>query len=133
MNVPSRINVENIKINGISSSRTLIDTVNTNRIHTFVSLLNDREPVSEKVERWAEQGETVYYGRRCQDAEVITERITSAIAEYALTFFSNEQLAEMWVNAQVSHFTGRELAILTNNSIKECASADHWYTFEKEW
>lgn len=130
----SRINVESLKANGISSNRTIIDTRNTNRIHTFVALLNDREPVENKINLLIESGrQDLYYGSRCKDISAIVDRITSMLAMHAASQFSSIELAEMWINAQIEQLNGRELATLANKAIEECASADHWYTFEKQW
>ena len=130
----SRINVESLKATGISSNRTIIDTRNTNRIHTFVALLNDREPVKNKINLLIESGrQDLYYGSRCKDISAIVDRITSMLAMHAASQFSSIELAEMWINAQIEQLNGRELATLANKAIEECASADHWYTFEKQW
>ena len=130
----SRINVESLKATGISSNRTIIDTRNTNRIHTFVALLNDREPVENKINLLIESGrQDLYYGPRCRDISAIVDRITSMLAMHAASQFSSIELAEMWINAQIEQLNGRELATLANKAIEECASADHWYTFEKQW
>jgi hypothetical protein len=130
----SRINVESLKATGISSNRTIIDTRNTNRIHTFVALLNDREPVENKINLLIESGrQDLYYGSRCKDISAIVDRITSMLAMHAASQFSSIELAEMWINAQIEQLNGRELATLANKAIEECASADHWYTFEKQW
>ena len=130
----SRINVESLKATGISSNRTIIDTRNTNRIHTFVALLNEREPVENKINLLIESGrQDLYYGSRCKDISAIVDRITSMLAMHAASQFSSIELAEMWINAQIEQLNGRELATLANKAIEECASADHWYTFEKQW
>jgi len=130
----NRINVNNLELVGISSIRQIIDTRNTNRIHTFVALLNDREPVEQKIQEWAKEGEeNLYYGTRSKDVTAIVDRITSALAHHAVSSFDSELLAEMWINAQVEQMSGRELATLANIAIKDCASADHWYSFEKQY
>lgn len=134
MNTPSRINVETIEVVGSSSSSKLIDVRNTNRIQTFVALLTDRESVEDKVEALRKKNPTIgyYYGRRCKSVHDITNRITSALGSHADKLFSSELLAEMWINAQVEHLSGSELAKLTEMAIEDCAEADYHYSFVKE-
>ena len=46
---------------------------------------------------------------------------------------SDELLLQGIINSFVDSLSGREMDMIILDALRDCASADHWYTFEKEW
>jgi hypothetical protein len=131
-----KFNVEDIKCNGWGSYCTLISKENQNAIQTFVSVYRKAEDFENLVSEMAinRPSDDFYFGRRCKEDDTITGRITSALGSYAMLQWDNsKELAEMWINAQIEMFTGKVMATLVKDALRDCAGADHWYTFEKDW
>jgi hypothetical protein len=75
-----------------------------------------------------------FIGRRADDNNEIISRMASGLLNYATPKFdNNRELAEMWINAQVKMFTAKDIITIAESALHDCASADHWYTYEKEW
>jgi hypothetical protein len=55
------------------------------------------------------------------------------LANYIYPKFNNEVLTEMYVGGLFSRLTYEEKLILVVDAARDCAGADHWYTFEKDW
>ena len=125
----NQFNVNEIKCNGIGPSlvseenrKALLDYVTSYRSKTdFGTLIGDSD-------------RDVYYGTRCKDDLTIAVRMYTGLTDYALKQFENNQeLAEMWLNASLNKITNEEMDVLFRDALRDCAEADHWYTFEKEW
>jgi hypothetical protein len=39
----------------------------------------------------------------------------------------------MWMNAQINNMTAKDIITVLESALMDCATADHWYTFEKEY
>ena len=139
-----KFNVNEVKCNGSGSLSTLVSKDNRNAIQTFVSVYRKTTDFEQLVcEIEANDPNSDYlYGRRCKEDDTITYRITSALGSYATEQFGGSKfdapvevraLAEMWINAQIEMFTGKVMATLVKDALRDCAGADYWYTYEKEW
>ena len=122
-------NVNNVKCNGIGrslvseeNSKALLDFITSHRLTVdFANLVDDL-------------GRDTYYGSRCKDDSTIAARMFTGLTAYALEQFDdNGELAGMWLNACLNKITIEELNTLFRDALRDCAEADHWYTFEKEW
>jgi hypothetical protein len=79
-----------------------------------------------------------HLGSRFNSNDSVAERLLSAVAShihYLLHLSSNNEEAEASLELEIDHFfenvKGSDLDYLINESMRDCASADHWYTFEK--
>lgn len=80
-------------------------------------------------------------GRRAGDIDEIINRIVSGLMSYGLrkfaenggTYKAHRELAEMWINAQIKMMTAKDIITITESALIDCATADYWYTYEKQW
>lgn len=130
--ITPKFQINQVKCNGVLSLN-LVSKDNTDAIQTYVSTYRQLEDFATIVANFNDD-KVRYYGTRCSSDESITYRITSALTEYALrTFKGDEQLSEMWINAQVELFNGQNMSELVKEGLRDCSEADQWYTFEKSY
>ncbi len=79
-----------------------------------------------------------HLGSRFNSNDSVAERLLSAVAShihYLLHLASNNEEAEASLELEIDHFfenvKGSDLDYLINDAMRDCASADHWYTYEK--
>ena len=77
---------------------------------------------------------TEYYaGRRYNGVEDNAYRLTTGIARQVSSYMKDDKLIEMHVGAILNNLTIDEKVYMVLDALRDCASADHWYTFEKDW
>ena len=77
---------------------------------------------------------TEYYaGSRYQGVEDNAYRLVTGIARHVSTYLKDDHLIEMHVGAVLNNLTIDEKVYMVLDALRDCASADHWYTFEKDW
>lgn len=77
---------------------------------------------------------TEYYaGIRYQGVEDNAYRLATGIAKHVSTYLKDDLLIEMHVGAVLNNLTIDEKVYMVLDALRDCASADHWYTFEKDW
>ena len=77
---------------------------------------------------------TEYYaGSRYQSVEDNAYRLATGIAKHVSTYLKDDLLIEMHVGAVLNNLTIDEKVYMVLDALRDCASADHWYTFEKDW
>jgi hypothetical protein len=77
---------------------------------------------------------TEYYaGSRYQGVEDNAYRLVTGIARHVSTYLKDDHLIEMHVGAILNNLTIDEKVYMVLDALRDCASADHWYTFEKDW
>lgn len=133
--------VDQIKCNGISYSYPAKLAAPT--IETALSIFRMRFNNSEIFEMFPKNDPDFYAGRRFRDNETVVTRIASALTEAAAQEYlkkpshaiegSDIELLEMSILAFVDSLSGSEMDKLLVEGLRDCASADHWYTFEKQW
>jgi hypothetical protein len=130
-----KFNVSDVKCNGAGSYASLISEDNYNAIQTYVSVYRKVEDFRDLIVEMAQKTkEDALFGSRCMNDRAITDRIATALGDYAMGKWENiEALAEMWINAQIAMFTGSTMTALVKDALRDCASADYWYAFEKDW
>ena len=75
-----------------------------------------------------------HQGTRFNSVEDNAYRLISGIANHVLlSICQTAVLLEMHVGAILPMLTMEEKVILVTDACRDCASADHWYTFEKDW
>jgi hypothetical protein len=80
-------------------------------------------------------------GSRASNTDDIIDRMVSGLMSYGLrkfgqnggTYKAHRELSEMWINAQVNMMTAKDVITIMEKALVDCAQADHWYTYEKEW
>ena len=80
-------------------------------------------------------------GRRASDTEQIIDRMVSGLMSYGLrkfaqnggTYKAHRELSEMWINAQINMMSAKDIITIMEKALIDCAEADHWYTYEKQW
>jgi hypothetical protein len=133
--------VDQIKCNGISYSYPARLAAPT--IETALSIFRMRFNNSEIFEMFPKNDPDFFAGRRFRDNEAVVARISSALtaaasAEYLKKPYheideNDISVLEMSILAFVESLSGSEMDKLLVEGLRECASADHWYTFEKQW
>lgn len=74
-----------------------------------------------------------HQGTRFNSVEDNAYRLITGIAKHTAEYIPNSELIEMHVGAILPMLTMEEKVILVADACRDCASADHWYTFEKDW
>lgn len=133
--------VENIISNGISYNEPA-QNASGDTIKIAVSLFKMRHTEEEIFDMFPE-GE-YHSGSRFNNDRDITTRICSAITKQAVgTHFPHSLgmnledhevlLMEGIIKSFVDSLSGSEMDTIILDGMRDCASADHWYTFEKDW
>jgi hypothetical protein len=133
--------VENIKSNGISYNEPA-KNVAGGIITTAISLYRMRHSKEEIFDMFTEGD--YHSGRRFNDDETVATRIYSALTREAIDTYFDKRitinlmehealLMEGVIKSFVDSLSGREMDIIILDAMRDCASADHWYTFEKDW
>ena len=137
--------VENIKSNGISHHAPIKEVVGAT-LNTAVSLYKMRHTTEEIFSKFPEN-DSYHVGSRFNDNDNVVVRICSALSKVAREEYlnnkqgylnkpmsdSDELLLQGIVNSFVDSLSGREMDMIILDALRDCASSDHWYTFEKEW
>ena len=72
-------------------------------------------------------------GRRFEKVEDNAFRLITGIAEHVSSYMEDETLIEMHVASILKMLSTEDKVTLVVDACRDCASADHWYTFEKDW
>lgn len=133
--------VDQIKCNGISYSYPA--RLATPIIQTALSIFRMRFNNSEIFEMFPKNDPDFFAGRRFRDNETVVTRIAAALTTAAAQEYlkkpyhdieeTDVELLEMSILAFVESLSGSEMDKLLIEGLRDCASADHWYTFEKQW
>ena len=135
--------VTSIKANGIGwhSPAHRIKSQLVTQIGLYKMRFTDKEIFS----KFPDEGWGYLQGRRYNTNEDVAVRIMSAIVDQARKEYIEENgasdmssdnmeiLLEGIITAWFETLSASEIDILITDGLRECASADHWYTYEKEW
>ena len=80
-----------------------------------------------------EKYDDFYAGRRFNSNDDLAYRLVSGLARYASTKLEDDLLVEMYIGAQLKMLSYEDKQTMVVDAARDCASADHWYTFEKDW
>lgn len=92
-----------------------------------------RERLYELVVASGDKYDDFYSGRRFNSNEELMYRLATGLGNYIYPKFNNDELTEMYLGAQLNMLSYEDKQTLVVDAARDCASADHWYTFEKEW
>lgn len=124
-----------IKANGYSS---LSDFAQKHKafVESTISLYRMRHDEKEILNSFP--ADDYHLGSRFNSNDSVAERLLSAVAshiQYLLHLTSSREEVEASLELEIDHFfenvKGSDLDYLINDAMRDCASADHWYTFEK--
>ena len=121
--------VSEIKCNGIGFTTPANSVKPT--IQTMVSLYkmrHDKETIIDSLQKL--EKDYYYFGERCECDKTITDRIATGLVEYFRNGDS-EMPEESTIEKFVNSLTAAEIDILILEGIRDCASADYYYKFEK--
>jgi hypothetical protein len=135
--------VEQIKCNGSSFAGPVESSKHL--LLTSIKLFRMRfstEDIMSKIE--AIQTDDYYFGTRCGNDDTVYHRLASAITREAVKElypeFQNYSMQpdqilvlEGFIKAFTESLSGSEMDALIIDAFRDCASADHWYKFEKQW
>lgn len=135
------MNVENIKCNGLSGGYGNATLNVQSTIQIAVALFRMRH---ENIFEMLPEGQ-YHDGTRFSSNENVTNRICSGLYEAALLEVTGqgwpshnatpEQFVEvvMLIENFIENINGKDMDILILEGMCDCAAADHWYTFEKQY
>lgn len=129
---------KNVKVNGITFHRT--DNKQTyNYLVTAIGLYRMRHTTTEIMEKLKALNHAGYdeyaAGRRFRDDETVATRLISAINNAFAVAGADVQSKECikMVDVFVQGLSGTELDAFILESLRDSASSDHWYMYEKQW
>lgn len=134
------MNIQDFKCNGFEISKRQSATKSIRPIiQAAVALFRIRKKEHEIFASFTP--DDYYAGERFNDDDAITTRICSGLVEYAQknilkTNDINQDeslLLEGYINSIVYSLSGSEMDQIILEGMRDCATADHWYTFEKVW
>lgn len=74
-----------------------------------------------------------YAGHRFNSNEDLMYRLATGLGNYVWPKFNSDELTEMHLGAQLNMLSYEDKQTLVVDAARDCAGADHWYTFEKDW
>ena len=97
-------------------------------------LLGDRlwEKMIEQASKVDSYG-AYHAGSRYNRIEDNAYRLVTGIAKQVSSYLDSDELIEMHVGAILNNLTIDEKVYMVLDALRDCASADHWYTYEKDW
>jgi hypothetical protein len=131
-----KIDVTKVHANGISGRNPWPEVSRiTPIIETALSvfrLRHSNEEIFENISKGDAYAD-LYAGTRFSNNDQVATRILSAVNEHAFTLTDNAEEAHQIIYDFFENISGKEMDTLIFDGLRCCASADHWYKFEKQW
>jgi hypothetical protein len=131
------MNIQDFKCNGIGNTQPALGIKPI--VQTAISVFRLRRSNDEIIASFP-IGYDYYIGHRFTDDETVATRICSGLVEYAEQRLYKESgqsapalIVEQYIDALVNSLSGSEMDQMILEAMRDCASSDHWYTFEKQW
>lgn len=131
-----KIDVTKVHANGISGRNPWPQVSRiTPIIETALSVFRLRYSTEEILEQISKEEpyDDFYPGTRFSNNDQVATRILSAVNEHAFTLTDNEEEAHQIIYDFFENISGKEMDTLIFDGLRCCASADHWYKYEKQW
>lgn len=131
-----KFNATEVKCNGVGGSGYQGVLKHKEAVQSIVDeVVNTigRDRLYELAVASGEKYDDFYAGRRFNSNEDLMYRLVSGIARYVSSKLENDLLIEMYVGAQLKMLSYEDKQTMVVDAARDCASADHWYTFEKDW
>ena len=133
-----QFNYKEIKCNGVGGSGYQAVLKHKDQIQSICQevrdLLGDKlwDKMMKHAKEVSDWGE-YHPGSRYNDVSSNATRLVTGIAKHVSTYLKEELLIEMHVGAILNNLTIDEKVYMVLDALRDCASADHWYTYEKDW
>ncbi len=131
-----KIEALNVKANGISGRHSWPDTSKIKPIiETAISvyrLRHSTEDIFREISTLS-PNEDFYAGVRFSNNETVATRIISALNEAAFELSNDIDEAHQLIYDFINGINGKDMDIIILDSLMDCAGADHWYKYEKQW
>ena len=133
-----QFNYKKIKCNGVGDSGYQAVLKHKDQIQSICQEVRDLlgDKLWDKMIKQASEVDTYteyYAGSRYNGVEDNAYRLITGIARQVSSYLDNDELIEMHVGAVLNNLTIDEKVYMVLDALRDCASADHWYTFEKDW
>ena len=131
-----KFNAADVKANGVGGSGYQAVLKYRDAVHSIVDeVVNTigRDRLYELAVASGDKHDDFYAGSRFNSNEDLTYRLVTSLAGYIWPKFKNDLLTEMYVGGLFARLSYDEKQILVVDAARDCAGADHWYTFEKDW
>jgi len=131
----SKFNAKEVKCNGIGGSGYNAALKHKNQILAIVEEVRNSIGLDEiwKQILTIDPGSDYHQGSRFLSSENNASRLITGLGNYTHSYLNSDELVEMHLGAILNNLTFEEKVILVVDACRDCAGADHWYTFEKEW
>lgn len=131
---PKKIEISEIKANGVMHVPGINLSKYISIIETSIPLYRMRNTDGDIFNKFPDQSLDAYYrGSRFKDNHEVALRAASAVLEY----FYNPEVDKEIINEQLEEFfteiDGKTMDALIQDALRDCAEADRYYTFEKNW
>lgn len=136
-----KFNASEVVCNGIMvGCDSLLNEDNRSTLTTFLKthfMMAPQEVILQELQDSGILDQDWIVGRRASDIDSIITRMVSGLVEYGHTKFAEftgtRELTEMWINAQIKIMSAKDIITVMESALMDCASADHWYKYEKQW
>lgn len=130
------MNINNIKANGISwhAPAAGIQSI----LEAAIAIYRMRF-TNEEIFNSFEDDDNYHLGVRFSDNNTVAVRIMSAITREASASFGETEDPERgiklakYIEEWFESLTAADIDTLILDGMRDCASADHWYKYEKQW
>ena len=145
MTTQIQFNANEVTCNGtIGGAALVLNDMNKAKLTAFINthfMMVDKKQLLQELEDSNMINMNWEVGSRASSTVQILNRMVSGLVSYGLyqfgknggTYKAQRELAEMWVNAQVSKMTAKEIITILEKALIDCATADYYYSYEKVW
>jgi len=130
----SKFNVNEVRCNGVGGSGYQAVLKHKAAIQEICQEVRDLIGIEKLWELATVEPNVDYHqGTRFNSVEDNTYRLVTGIASHVSEYLPTSELIEMHLGAVLLMLTMEDKVTLVADACRDCASADHWYTFEKDW
>ena len=130
----SKFKVSEVKSNGIGGEGYQAVLIHKDAIVEICQEVRDLLGLDKIFELITEDSTNDYHrGHRFEEVENNAYRLISALAKHCSTYLDSDELIEMHIPAVLKGLTTEDKVTIVVDACRDCASADHWYAFEKDW
>lgn len=133
-----KFNSEEVVVNGVlSGARKFLNEENTSTLKAFMNLhfmMTPKQTILQELhDSEIIEGQWML-GDRTQSNEEILLRMISGLVDYSRKQCDHDnELATIVMNEQVKMFKAKDIINVLEKALANCASADYYYTYEKDW
>lgn len=121
-----------------SNSNDYIDLINPDNVSLLKSFINTHFMINsidvildEMIETGCADPDQGYcIGAKCSNTAYLVNKMITGMLDYSMELLKNEELAIMYVNAQIELMSASSISIILKSAIIYAASQDHYEEFE---